>query len=138
MGLVWGIIIAILVLGGGYFLWARQSDVRMNANTNATSAQSSDTEATASGTASGTNTGTTAGTYTSAQVASHNSSSSCWSIVDGNVYDLTSWIGLHPGGAAAIQQLCGKDGTALFHGQHGTAAQQAEVLASMKIGALAR
>lgn len=33
------------------------------------------------------------GTYTMTQVAAHSSVSSCWSVVNGGVYDLTSWIG---------------------------------------------
>src|SRR5882724_3561566 len=42
------------------------------------------------------------GTYTLADVARHRTQSSCWTTIDGNVYDLTSWIPQHPGGEAAI------------------------------------
>ena len=41
--------------------------------------------------------------FTASQVSTHNSGSSCWSIINGDVYDLTNWISQHPGGAAAIQ-----------------------------------
>jgi cytochrome b involved in lipid metabolism len=75
--------------------------------------------------------------YTIADVAMHNSGSSCWSIVDNNVYDLTTWIPEHPGGERAIEGMCGKDGTAVFHGQHDNAKRQADVLATFKIGTLA-
>lgn len=73
-----------------------------------------------------------------AQVAMHASAASCWSVIRGNVYDLTSWITKHPGGQAAILQLCGKDGTAAFVGQHGGSPQQESVLATFKIGVLAQ
>jgi cytochrome b involved in lipid metabolism len=73
-------------------------------------------------------------TYTIAQVASHNSSTSCWSTVNGGVYDLTSWVSNHPGGEQAILQICGKDGSVAFNGQHGGQVEQATVLSSFKIG----
>lgn len=82
---------------------------------------------------------TTAGkTYTMAQVAAHASASSCWSAVNGSVYDLTAWIGRHPGGSGAILSLCGKDGSAAFDGQHGGQGRPESELASFKIGALAK
>jgi len=52
-----------------------------------------------------------------AEVAAHNSASDCWTIVNGNVYDITSYINMHPGGAATILEICGTDGTALFVNQ---------------------
>jgi cytochrome b involved in lipid metabolism len=76
--------------------------------------------------------------YTKSQVAEHSTATSCWSIIDGKVYDLTDWISRHPGGEQAILILCGKDGTEAFHGQHGDAQRQADVLATMKIGDLAQ
>lgn len=76
--------------------------------------------------------------YTSAQVALHATGTSCWTIIDGSVYDLTEWIKKHPGGASAILKLCGRDGTEIFHGQHGTAAAQANILATYKLGSLSR
>lgn len=60
----------------------------------------------------------TAKTYTRAQVAMHNNATSCWSIIDGNVYDLTSWIPQHPGGERNILKICGIDGTSAFESQH--------------------
>ncbi len=77
-----------------------------------------------------------AGTYTAAEVAKHNSASSCWSVVNGNVYDLTSYVSSHPGGASVIKAICGKDGTAAFSGQHGGSKTPTSVLASFKLGAL--
>jgi cytochrome b involved in lipid metabolism len=73
-----------------------------------------------------------------AVVATHNTATSCWTVIDNNVYDLTNWISKHPGGPAAIQQLCGRDGTTIFHGQHGNAQLQADILATYKVGPLSR
>ena len=77
------------------------------------------------------------GTYTAAEVAKHNTATDCWSVVSKNVYDLTSYVSSHPGGATVIKAICGKDGTAAFSGQHGGAATPTSVLASFKLGALA-
>lgn len=74
--------------------------------------------------------------YTFQTVQSHNSESSCWTVIRGNVYDLTTWIGTHPGGRGAILGLCGKDGTEAFVDQHGGLQQQESVLATFKIGIL--
>lgn len=68
------------------------------------------------------------------RVPSHNSRESCWTIINGAVYDLTSWIPMHPGGERAILQLCGTDGSAKFNAQHGGQTKQATVLAGFKIG----
>ena len=51
-----------------------------------------------------------------------------------NVYDLTSYVSNHPGGASAIAAICGKDGTAAFSGQHGGQSTPTSVLSSFKIG----
>ncbi|QQS22965.1 cytochrome b5 domain-containing protein [bacterium] len=78
----------------------------------------------------------TATGYTMADVSAANSGSKCYSAINGSVYDLTEWIPLHPGGAAKIQALCGKDGSSFFNGQHGGQAQQESALAKYKIGTL--
>ena len=57
---------------------------------------------------------------TRAEVASKNSSSSCWTIIGNKVYDVTEFIVKHKGGSGRIENLCGKDGTSNFRGQHGT------------------
>ena len=74
--------------------------------------------------------------YTAAQVSTHNSGSSCWSIINGDVYDLTNWISQHPGGAAAIQALCGIDGTQSFNNQHEGSAKVTRQLSQFYIGRL--
>ena len=78
-----------------------------------------------------------AGSFTAAEVAKHNTGSDCWSVVGGNVYDLTPYVSSHPGGASVIKAICGKDGSAAFAGQHSGANKPANVLAGFKLGALA-
>jgi cytochrome b involved in lipid metabolism len=91
---------------------------------------------TSSTTVTSTSTAQNPGTYTLAQVALHNSASSCWTAINGGVYDVTTWINQHPGGPEAILSLCGTDGSAAFNGQHGGQARPAAELASFKIGTL--
>lgn len=76
-------------------------------------------------------------TYTRAQVRKHNSPSDCWTIIGKGVYNVTSWINRHPGGASRIIALCGRDGTQAFNAQHGGQSTPARYLASFRIGRLA-
>jgi cytochrome b involved in lipid metabolism len=77
-------------------------------------------------------------TYTMEQVRANNSSAKCWSVIDGNVYDLTRWIYAHPGGAGAIRALCGVDGTNSFNGQHANQSSPAQRLNSYLLGPLTK
>jgi cytochrome b involved in lipid metabolism len=74
--------------------------------------------------------------YPASEVAQHASKESCWAIVRGGIYDLTSWINQHPGGRQAILGLCGKDGTAAFESTHGGQEGPEKVLKEFKIGEL--
>lgn len=75
---------------------------------------------------------------TYAQIAMHNSRSSCWSAINGSVYDLTSWIPNHPGGENTILSICGKDGSGAYSNQHGDSSRVARILVGFKIGNLAQ
>jgi len=72
------------------------------------------------------------------EVKQNNTTSSCWVVIDTNVYDLTKWSMLHPGGTPAIASLCGTDGTSAFRTQHSTQSRPASVLAGYLIGTLAK
>ena len=78
----------------------------------------------------------TPGSYTLADVAKHADANSCWSAVNGKVYDLTKWINQHPGGPRRILAMCGKDASDAFNGQHGGQARPAKELAGFEIGTL--
>jgi len=74
--------------------------------------------------------------YTMTQVRANNSASSCWSVIDGSVYDLTRWINSHPGGSGAIVGLCGRDGTSSFNSRHGGQSSPKSTLTSYLLGPL--
>lgn len=78
----------------------------------------------------------TATALTTAAVAKHATASACWTIVNRDVYDLTSWIARHPGGQQRIVGMCGHDSTAAFTAQHGSSKRIAQLLAGFKLGAL--
>ena len=77
-------------------------------------------------------------TFSMVEVALHADATSCYSVVNGAVYDLTNWITKHPGGQQAIRGLCGKDGTSAFTGKHGGQQKPETTLAGFKIGVLAQ
>lgn len=74
--------------------------------------------------------------FTKEEVAQRNTASSCWTIINGDVYDLTQWISRHPGGAAAIKGLCGMDGSRSFSNQHEGQRDPARELVKYFIGRL--
>lgn len=74
--------------------------------------------------------------YTMTDVRAHASAESCWSVVNGSVYDLTAWINRHPGGKSAITGMCGKDGTASFEREHNGDSKAESRLASFLLGPL--
>ncbi len=74
--------------------------------------------------------------YTMERVKANNTSSSCWSVISGNVYDLTKWIGQHPGGSGAITSLCGTDGTSGFMAMHRNQSKPESRLAGYLLGPL--
>ena len=52
--------------------------------------------------------------YTLSDVAPHNIASDCWTAINGNVYNITPFIGSHPGGPI-IATICGIDGSILYN-----------------------
>jgi len=45
------------------------------------------------------------------EIAKHNSSSDCYMLISGKVYDITSFFGSHPGGNSVMAATCGTDAT---------------------------
>ncbi len=65
--------------------------------------------------------------YTLAQVATHNSSTDCWIILNKTeVYNVTAFLSLHPAGPGPITPYCGKDATAAFNGVNHSSGAVAE------------
>jgi alkylation response protein AidB-like acyl-CoA dehydrogenase/predicted heme/steroid binding protein len=53
-----------------------------------------------------------------AELASHNTASSCWIAVDGVVYDVSKFLRSHPGGSNVIIESSGRDVTDEFFSYH--------------------
>ena len=74
--------------------------------------------------------------YTMAKVRENNSAASCWSAINGNVYNLTKWIDSHPGKPQPILGLCGTDGTSSFNARHRGQGNPTSTLAGYLLGPL--
>ena len=123
------IIGAVLIVGIGILVYTNKKSSYVPANNTDTTQNTPNNNQT--NTTPATNTG-----ITLAEVASHNSRNSCWSAINGSVYDLTSWIPNHPGGEQTILSLCGIDGSSGYNGQHGSSSKPARVLGGFKLGLL--
>mmetsp|Transcript_975 Transcript_975/g.1305 ORF Transcript_975/g.1305 Transcript_975/m.1305 type:complete len:517 (-) Transcript_975:50-1600(-) len=55
---------------------------------------------------------------TQEEVAKHNKADDAWIIVDGDVYDVTKFAGVHPGGTQILLEYAGKDATEDFYALH--------------------
>ncbi len=111
----------VLVLGMGILVYTNKKSTYQPASNNTNTTNQSDTKV--------------AG-FTLEQISAHKDASSCWSAINGSVYDLTSWIPNHPGGEQTILSLCGIDGSAGYNGQHGNSKKPAKVLGGFKVGVL--
>lgn len=123
---------ALLILGAVYLVWYRApsaASVQSGIVAAATTPPVAQSAPSTTGTTKKT-------TYTLAEIALHNTKSSCWTTINGGVYDVTSWIAVHPGGASAIVALCGIDGSDAFNRQHGGQGRPATELKLFEIGAL--
>ncbi|KAK5075414.1 Cytochrome b2, mitochondrial precursor [Lithohypha guttulata] len=58
------------------------------------------------------------GDLTGEEIAKHNSSESCWVIVNGKAYDVTEFLPEHPGGQKIILKYAGKDATEEYSPVH--------------------
>lgn len=74
--------------------------------------------------------------FTPAVLAEHCTAESCWLAIEGGVYDVTGYLGSHPGGAGVILAAAGTDATAQFSAFHRRAVLS-EVAAQFRIGTMA-
>ena len=73
--------------------------------------------------------------YTMEDVAKHNAPPSVWSVYKGDVYDITMYINVHPGGKKILEKVYGKDMTPLFNKFHGYI-NITQMIGPLKIGTL--
>ena len=72
--------------------------------------------------------------YTREEVARHNTATDCWTIVDGFVYDVTTFANRHPAGSSAIKEMCGVNATEEFLDEHDGQREPNQWLETLKIG----
>ncbi|SMY21102.1 unnamed protein product [Zymoseptoria tritici ST99CH_1A5] len=75
-------------------------------------------------------------TITYQEVQQHRSTESCWVILYGNVYDVTSFLPDHPGGSKIILQLAGSDATEEYDPVHPPGTLEQSLPASAKLGSI--
>ena len=121
--------LGVILLGSGIIALTANSNSTTNTTTSAQNISTTTKQTTA----------TTSTSYTLADVSQHSSSSDCWMVIEGNVYDVSSYISQHPG-RDSILQGCGIDATDLFTGKsrlgklHSSAARA--LLKNLLIGTL--
>ena len=76
--------------------------------------------------------------YTREEVAQHASIDDAWVIVDDRVFDVTPFLGIHPGGVDVTESRLGSDISSVLRAQepHQHSATAFEVLEQYCIGAL--
>lgn len=117
------LIVLFLAIGAGILL---TQNTNGNGQTTTTTSTTSQAATTANGTSQ---IGISLST-----VAQHSTRTDCWLAISGKVYNVTSFVNQHPGGAEILQG-CGKDATAMFQAQ-GHSNQAASMMAQFYIGDL--
>jgi len=108
--LMFGFLIVLLV-GGGLFFWLNKSaNYQPKINTNDKVNQKNEiNKETKDLKKSG---------FSIEDIKKHNNENDCWLLIDGRVYDVTSYVEKHPGGKV-IADYCGKDATEAFNTKGG-------------------
>lgn len=75
--------------------------------------------------------------FTLADIATRKDASSCYTVISQDVYDLTAFVNMHPGGKDKILSICGVDGTQTFMNKHKGGEKYMKTLSRFKIGVLA-
>ena len=125
VGLVIGVSVLVLIVVGAFFIFGNKKSGTQNQI--ATSVQPDSQVDTSKNIAID-------------EVGKHAVSGDCWLAIEGNVYDVSSFIPKHPG-ENAILQGCGKDATEMFNSRPGKGTSHSEkargLLEDLQIGVLA-
>ena len=70
------------------------------------------------------------------EVRLHNNQRDCWTVVGDSVYDVTSFVSRHPAGSPAIKEMCGKNASEDYLGEHSGQKEPEMWLEKLKIGVL--
>ncbi|CEH13483.1 cytochrome b5 [Ceraceosorus bombacis] len=74
-------------------------------------------------------------TFSIDEIKKHNSEESIWVVIDGGVYDMTSFLDDHPGGKKPVLRMSGKDASEAFWTYHNEKILS-KIGAKLKIGEL--
>lgn len=74
--------------------------------------------------------------FTAEEVAQHNTATDCWTIVEGFVYDVTTFANRHPAGSSAIKEMCGVNASEDYLDEHDGQREPSQWLETLKIGKL--
>ncbi|KAH7062982.1 cytochrome b2 [Paraphoma chrysanthemicola] len=69
-------------------------------------------------------------------IKSHNNRESCWVVISDRVWDVTDFLGAHPGGADAILKYAGQDATEIYEEIHAPGMLEETLAADKFIGDL--
>lgn len=72
--------------------------------------------------------------FSMAEVSQHNSTKDCYLVIQNTVYDVSSYLGSHPGGRGVIQSRCGTEVTGIFAQIHSNRAWN--LLGRYKVGVI--
>lgn len=75
--------------------------------------------------------GTTSLNLSKTELAKHNSANSCWLLISGKIYDVTTFLNQHPGNASTILPTCGTDATAAYASRGGTGSHSSSATAML-------
>ena len=112
------LVLALTVAYGSQYLSKQQSLASLSSSTAGTSPTGSQQEGTK---------------LTGEEVAKHNNEKDCWLIISGAVYNVTSYIPIHPGGANRIIPSCGTDATEAFMTQGGQGQHSQDAVDALKL-----
>ena len=72
--------------------------------------------------------------YTMEEVSKHDTADDAWVTVGDKVYDITHWVGRHPGGSIPLLQYAGRDMTDAFYAYHSAVGKAAKTLDAYYVG----
>ncbi len=74
--------------------------------------------------------------FTLEEIGKHNTREDCWTVIGGQVADVTSFFGIHPGGDRDLAKACGIDASVIFARQREHDPEGYEKLKEFVIGTL--
>lgn len=103
---LWTIIIALI---GGIILY-----ISLNNNQTTINVKNTYQATTTDNTIQKNTQNSTIKSYTASDLSKHNNQTSCWTSINGKIYDITGFLTSHPAGLSKILKGCGIDATNMY------------------------